>query len=219
MRLSWANTIRPENSSQRFRALPYTCGYCGYSVASGDGFYAMQLGKPSGSDKGGQISICPHCTNPTYLSADGDQVPGSAFGSPVGDVPDEVNELYEEARDCMKVNAYTAAVMCCRKLLMNIAVARGAKKNLKFYEYVNYLSDQGFVPPDGKEWVDVIRQKGNEATHEIALMEREDAEDLITFSEMLLRFIYEYPAMMKARANKGQANQVLEIPPTTPQGR
>lgn len=114
----------------------------------------------------------------------------------------------------MKVSAYTAAVMCCRKLLMNIAVARGAKEGLQFWQYVNYLSEQGFVPPNGKEWVDQIRKKGNEATHVIALMKREDAEDLITFSEMLLRFVFEFSGRLRARTDKVQDEPSLPIPPT-----
>jgi len=60
-------------------------------------------------------------------------------------------------------------------------------------EYVNYLSEIGYVPPNGKHWVDHIRKKGNEATHEIALMDENDAKELITFTEMLLKFIYEFP--------------------------
>jgi hypothetical protein len=38
------------------------------------------------------------------------------------------------------------------------------------------------------------RQKGNEATLEIHVMSRADAEELISFVEMLLKFIYEFPA-------------------------
>ena len=53
---------------------------------------------------------------------------------------------------------------------MNIAVVQGAEEGLKFIEYVEYLASNGFIPPNGKGWVDHIRQKGNEATHEIALM-------------------------------------------------
>lgn len=41
---------------------------------------------------------------------------------------------------------------------------------------------------------DHIRDKGNDANHEITLMERKDAEQLIKFSEMLMRTMYEYPA-------------------------
>ena len=79
---------------------------------------------------------------------------------------------------------------------MNIAVQKEASENLKFIAYVEYLADHGYVPPGGKSWVDHIRQKGNEATHEIKLMDKQDAEDLIKFSEMLLKFIYEFPGLL-----------------------
>ncbi len=80
---------------------------------------------------------------------------------------------------------------------MNIAVAKGAKPNQHFVEYVQYLSEKGYVPPDGKEWVDDIRKKGNEATHEIADMTLDDAQELLVFLEMLLIFLYEFPARHK----------------------
>ena len=79
-------------------------------------------------------------------------------------------------------------------MLMNIAVAQGAGEGLKFIEYVEYLAANGFIPPNGRAWVDHIRRKGNEATHEIALMKKVDAEELIAFVEMLLKFVYEFPA-------------------------
>lgn len=81
-------------------------------------------------------------------------------------------------------------------MLMNIAVAQGATGGLKFIEYVNFLSDKGYVPPHGRHWVDHIRKRGNEATHEIAVMCEQDARELVTFVEMLLRFIYEFPNMI-----------------------
>ena len=62
-----------------------------------------------------------------------------------------------------------------------------------FVEYVEYLAAKGYVPPNGQGWVDHIRVKGNEANHEIRLMKKSDSEELISFSEMLLKFIYEFP--------------------------
>jgi hypothetical protein len=60
--------------------------------------------------------------------------------------------------------------------------------------YVEHLAASGYVPPHGKGWVDHIRKKGNEANHEIVLMEKDDAQELISFVEMLLKFIYEFPS-------------------------
>lgn len=82
---------------------------------------------------------------------------------------------------------------------MNIAVAQDAKEGASFISYVTYLADKGFVPPNGRGWVDHIRDKGNEANHEIKLMAQQDAEELISFLEMLLKFIYEFPNRVPAK--------------------
>ena len=83
---------------------------------------------------------------------------------------------------------------------MNIAVSQGAKEGLRFIEYVNYLSEKGFIPPNGRHWVDHIRKRGNEATHEIQLMGANHAQELLVFVEMLLKFIYEFPSMVSSDA-------------------
>jgi hypothetical protein len=163
----------------------YTCGYCGNVVASSRGF-------STGDNIHRAIHICPHCDHPTYMQGR-NQTPGVAPGTDVQSLPADVEALYREARNCTAVAAYTSAVLACRKLLMNIAVSQGDDPGKTFVQYVEYLANAGFVPPNGKGWVDHIRRKGNEATHEIALMSLQDAEDLITFSEMLLKFVFEFP--------------------------
>ena len=82
---------------------------------------------------------------------------------------------------------------------MNIAVEKGDTPGKRFIVYVDYLAANHYIPPGGEEWVDHIRDKGNEATHEILLMNKEDAETLIEFTEMLLKFVYEFPAKVKSR--------------------
>jgi hypothetical protein len=94
----------------------------------------------------------------------------------------------------MAVNAYTAALLSARKLLMNVAVTQGVTEGAKFIVYVEYLATEGFIPKNAKKWVDHIRLKGNEATHEIALMQRSDAEALLTFVAMLLRLVFGFPS-------------------------
>ncbi len=87
---------------------------------------------------------------------------------------------------------------------MNVAVSEGADKGLKFWQYVRYLADEGHITIKAKTWVDHVRDKGNDANHEIEMMEREDAERLIKFSEMMLKTMFEYPAEAEGRA---QANR------------
>jgi len=122
------------------------------------------------------------------------QVPGIAFGHVVEHLPTEVSKLYDEARYCMAVNSFTAAVLVCRKILLHITVDKKGPTGQTFEQAVDYLASKGYVPPDGKPWVDQIRKKGNEANHEIKLMSKADSEELLTFLEGLLTFIYAFPA-------------------------
>lgn len=171
----------------------YICGYCKNNVASKTG-WVYKRGKLNPI-----IYICPHCDCPTYFEGTS-QTPGVSYGNDVDGIEDEAtNLLYYEARDCCSTESYTASVLCSRKLLMNIAVSKGADEGLSFNKYVEYLSDNHFIPPGSEEWVHHIRKKGNEATHEIDIMEKDDAIELIMFIEMLLKFIYELPAKMKVK--------------------
>ena len=166
----------------------YVCGYCSANVGSDRGF-------PNAAGlSAGMIYVCPVCDKPTFFQLQSNtRMPGAPLGNPVQHVPGDVNKLYEEARTCCAASAYTAAVLLCRKLLMNIAVSEGAPAGQSFMQYVEYLAANNYVPPKGRVWVDHIRKKGNEATHEIQIMDERDALDLIAFSEMLLKFIFEFP--------------------------
>ncbi|MFC3906646.1 DUF4145 domain-containing protein [Clostridium disporicum] len=105
--------------------------------------------------------------------------------------------IYNEARGCYSVNAYTATVLSCRKILMNIACNEGAEEGKSFIKYIDYLNDKGYIPPNGREWVDIIRKLGNEATHKLETKNEEDAKLALNFTGMLLKFIYELPSMLR----------------------
>lgn len=178
----------------------YICGFCGRSLASDKAYSAR---KPGFTNVLNLIYICHFCKRPTFIDIeDGRQWPGATYGNDVNEITDElVEKLYLEARSCTSTASYTASVMCSRKLLMHIAVAKGAQENKSFAYYVDYLADNNFVPPTAKEWVSHIKDKGNEANHEIKLMNKEDAEELISFSEMLLKLIFEFPARIKPQTS------------------
>jgi hypothetical protein len=173
----------------------YLCGYCSVTVGPDKGLY---------TNTPGFITLfmyfCSNCGQPTFFDAQQRQFPGPRFGGEVKHLPRDIEQLYGEARSCMSGQAYTPAVLACRKILMSVAVSLGAKAGDPFISYVKYLADNGYVPPNGKHWVDHIRKKSNEANHEIALMSKDDAEQLITFSEMLLKFIFELPNVIPAPA-------------------
>lgn len=167
----------------------YLCGYCGKDIAPSQRYMANNKA---------YIFICPKCTQPTFFDINGVQTPKPSLGRNVAGISKEdVAILYREARDCTSVGAYNATVMVCRKILMNLAVQHKADENKNFAYYVDFLIDNGYVPPKGKEWVDAIRKRGNEANHEISLMNLKDAQLILHFTEALLRFNYELPHLFE----------------------
>jgi hypothetical protein len=170
----------------------YKCGYssCGKEVASEKGWYHTN----ANGARDAMIYICPNCKGPTFFdAAEQLQLPGVSLGHFVESLPSDIEPIWSEIRKCTSHAAYTAAVLLGRKLLMHIAVGQGASAGKNFVEYVDYLVQNHYSPPNSKTWVDKIRTHGNEATHEIITKGLAEAEDILTFLEMLLKFIYEFP--------------------------
>lgn len=146
------------------------------------------------------IRICSHCSSPTFFDViDGQQTdpsPGAAYGRPINHLPADVEAVYDEARRAMSIRAFTSASLACRKLLMHVAVDKipEAKPGESFLYYVEKLDEAGYIPPGGKAWLDYVRTSGNEATHEIVLRSREEAEGLLDFVAFLLTAVYDFPA-------------------------
>ncbi len=186
---------------QQIPSLDYICWHCNTRISSDMGYrLAVPASIYNSSDpaypdllKAG-IYLCHRCGYPTFL-LDGKQIPGSAFGKAFEHVPEEVNNVYDEARNCFGVNAFTAVVLLCRKILMHIGVEQGADPGKSFKYYVDYLSDNNLITATSLSWVDKIRKIGNQANHELIQNTKNEAKDILTFTSMLLATTYEYPAM------------------------
>jgi len=195
----WSNSIQMDDPRD------YLCSFCGNQVGSNHCF----ISSPKDADRpNSYVYICPRCYAPTYFDEDNRQFPSSAFGEHIEEIPDvkEIIDLYDEARRAMSVDSHTAAAMCCRKLLMNIAVKKGAKKNESYYYYVLYFLDNNYLHEDYKGWVEFIKNKGNEANHEIPEISRGDAEKMITFVGMLIKILYEFNAKMSEASDSSPSS-------------
>lgn len=185
----------------------YTCAWCCHLVASKVGVFARGgyrgdrgPGQPFIAHLWGTIAVCPDCSRPTYFEKNSSgtllQIPDAPLGLTVQHLPPEIAALYEEARHCTAVRAFSAAVLLCRKILLHVAVAQGSASNINFLQAVDYLAAEGIIPRNGRGWVDRIRKLGNEANHEIVLMTREQAEEALTFTGWLLMLTYHLPGSL-----------------------
>jgi len=194
-----SNTRHNWRGASELSAFSYVCGHCGNPLSSNVGYTKASNHDGSGSTIG-NIYICHHCQKPTHFE-NGVQIPGARPGEDVKGVNDSgVEALYKEAGDAYSQNAFTATVLSCRKLLMHIAVSKGAAAGKSFIEYVEFLSSENYVPRDAKGWVDQIRETGNEANHEIVIMTEEQAKDILSFVTMLMKLVYEFPSKVPTRA-------------------
>lgn len=146
---------------------------------------------------------CVSCRRP-YVVNNGELRPSSKpLSIPTGLVGVEL-DAWKEARECLGVGAYTAAVMMCRKILFHMAVREQMPpKNSKgkaptFVEVVKHLEDSGIFTARMRPWVDRIKDVGNEANHEIVPVSREAAMDVARFTEQLLRLAYEMDYLISA---------------------
>ncbi len=175
---------------------PYTCPHCSKDVS---GAIVAKT-----ADQAIHWLRCPACKLGA-VTVFGILSPAAPFGPPIVGLPGDVDEAYQEARRCMGINAYTAAELVCRKILMHVAVDKGAKPGKTFAEYVTHLADAGYVTPPMQPWVDLIRQHGNLATHELPPPDQQRAESTVMFTAELLRLVYEMDHMAQQYAPPQQA--------------
>ena len=173
----------------------YTCGHCNTKVSGAVvcAYYAEHTIR---------WLLCPNCGNGSVLAEDGNVYPGVPFGPNIEGLPENVLKAYKEARNCMSVNTFTSCELICRKILMHVAVEKGAKEGDSFTNYLSYLEEKGFITPPMKNWVDLIRQHGNKATHLLESPDKERAESTIMFTAELLRLIYEMEHISKQYIEK-----------------
>ena len=200
--ISWGTSVSGADGTR------FKCGHCGADAGVIRALHGGVVYRKGGHGAGGfaEILFCPVCSQPSYKDPEGKYFPAAPLGADLKNLPKGIDALYREARLASGVGAYTACVMACRKILMNLAVLEKAKENQSFVAYVDYLVTNGFVPPKGREWVSKIRDKGNEATHEIKEMSKDEAADIVKLVEMLLRFNFELvtPVTQQAAAPAAQ---------------
>lgn len=180
--------IERPNVSDTSAWADFTCGNCGRLV---NGFVIAKFNE-------NVWLFCPSCKRGSIHFRDAKVIyPAVLFGPYIQGLPEEVAEAYDEARRSMSANAVVGAELLCRKILMHVAVDKGAKEGGSFESYIDYLEKAGFITPTMKPWVDLIRQHGNMATHTLEKPDEERAKHTITFTAELLRVVYEMEFLAK----------------------
>lgn len=161
-----------------------TCGHCGRTVSAA--VLVRTQKRP--------LVLwlrCPGCGRGSVINEDTGQIPRRQPGGSVAGLPAETEAAYAEARAAASVGAWTGVEMLCRKILMHVAVDKGAAAGKSFAFYLDYLQEHGYVPAVMREWVDFIRRHGNDAAHELPAVTEDRGAGTLVFTEQLLKSTYE----------------------------
>ncbi len=167
------------------------CGFCGEASVANYGYIHTHIHNRESALQA-KIYICPNCGCPLFYDKDEEFHPGPKLGKEIENLPDDVSEVYDEIRDCIKNNCNTAAIMLGRKLIMHLSVNKAeAKANDAFVKHIEHLKSTGYVPPNGYKLLEFIKNLGNQQNHEIVIGDPDEAEKMLKFIEVLLLFMYE----------------------------
>jgi len=197
-----------EGVSEKLPVHDFTCGECGRFVASHVGW------KTSGDAS--YVLVCPKCRWPsvfvwtarltTTRTRIYEQYPRPRIGDELKHLTPEVEDLWNQIRDAQVAGAPALAVMGCRTMLIHLGedaskrdVASGEVKGEpkrfgKFTTAVKYLKDSNWLPKGAQKVGDMIRKAGDSANHKLgALPDSDQAAETISFTESILRNMYEVP--------------------------
>lgn len=145
------------------------------------------------------IVECPVCHRPSIYEYHAQTVvPFAKALRTVKHVPEKVSAIYQEIRSGIGAKCYTSSVILSRTAIMHIAIEKGASDNLTFQQYVDFMTSEGYIPPNAKGWVDKIRTMSNSAVHHLEIWQKEDAILIGRFLMYLLIFVYELPSSIEA---------------------
>ena len=169
--------------------LNYACGHCGTDVGGIAVCYQVF-----------PLAIwlrCPNCSNGSVWSGEGLYPPSlsssRAYTVDVDGLPDNIAQAYHEARKAISVQMYTSCEMMYRKILVNVAVDKGAKKKHTWNhrKCIRYLVKKGYVAGLGTRMASFVRLAGDQSTHEIEPPSRYMAEQTLKFTAMVLEEVYD----------------------------
>lgn len=168
------------------------------------------------------ITICTSCQQPFLFRQQLQGVPGEfeVQGDPerlfpkdghtdFGQLPDFLSHSIAQARTCLNTGCYDACALMCRRTLEALCAAAGVTGRTLAAKLEN-LRAEGKIDSNLLTWANGVRHVGNSAAHEVqSVTGREDAQDILEFTEALLIYVYrlaeQFRSFQSRRAGKSEA--------------
>jgi len=178
-----------------------------------------QLGQPLFYRCGGDVwwlGKCNACQGPVIVLNDGQGVLPPPQAGPVSEyIPEAMRSDLHEAKKCMTVGAWNAAVVMARRALQCAAVQQGAPTGREWalWRQIAWLDDNRKITPTQRQLADAARWIGNHGAHDtepdvaagqpvITNVSQEDAGDTIRLVEHLFEALYVAPRLAHEQLSK-----------------
>ena len=125
--------------------------------------------------------------------------------------PEDIAKDFKEALDSLQRRNYTSAGMMFRKVLQRSTTRLATRqedlavKGVGLEKRLDKLAEKHLITPAMKEWADIIRVGGNEATHEEdEVFSEDEALAMKEFAEVFLLYAFTLPKRVELATQEGE---------------
>ncbi|AZS50057.1 DUF4145 domain-containing protein [Entomomonas moraniae] len=130
-------------------------------------------------------------------------------------LPESVAKRYIEAQEQLAEGRFETAISICRKSLDIATVLTLEEKQAKDGEgniltkealvkrplkrRIELLFENNLITKDMESWAHIIREDANDAIHTDIIFTKEEAQELLDFTEVFLMYLYTLPKMVEEK--------------------
>ncbi|NIG74975.1 DUF4145 domain-containing protein [Klebsiella sp. Ap-873] len=123
--------------------------------------------------------------------------------------PLRASDSFIEAKDNLKRGKFDTAVMLCRKTIdiATRSLLGDNSRDEKLVKRIEILRGRDLITEQMKDWAHIVRIDSNGAVHSDEEFTKEEAEEMIGFTEVFLIYSFTLPAMVTAKQQASATNK------------
>ena len=198
-----------------------TCPFCGEKGNFGLAHHAEKKKSNSAKQLNFDLYQCRNCMGYVHVLWSANEFSASIYNfkvlpwplkgkpEPSENWPAEVQRYWPQAHDSLTNENWDAAVIVARSALQAAMRQQGAQgKNLK--AEIDDLASKGILHLLMKDWSHQVRELANESAHPSsggAATDAGDARDIVSFLDVLLAYLYDFPKHIEDVRKRRSTNQ------------
>ncbi|MEQ5123419.1 DUF4145 domain-containing protein [Morganella morganii] len=132
--------------------------------------------------------------------------PKTIINTAPDETPKRAAKFFVESKDDFQRGRYETCVMNCRKVIdIATKVLMGDEAgNEQLSKRISMLHGKGKITEQMKDWAHIVRIDSNGAVHSDEEFTKEEAEQILGFTEVFLMYSFTLPAMIEKRRSDSE---------------